>query len=269
MDIVKEILNDFIYQIIFTVGVIVLFGLLIALCRRGFCRLLGRAGPKVLLITGIVGTPIHELSHALMCLVFGHKIEEMRLYSPSSSDGSLGYVSHSFNQRNLYHQIGNFFIGIAPVVGGSGVLLLLSLIMVPDVFSNVAYILSDIGTAQGITELFSAIGEIFISIFDFSNAQDVLWWIFILLALMISSHMELSSADIKGSIKGLLLLCALLLAADVLVGIISLSALETVTAVIVAAGIALASFLVISGVFSLVLLAIALVIKLFGLIFSR
>ncbi len=267
MDIIKEILTDFIYQIIFTVGIVVFFGLLTALCRRGFCRLLGKAGPKILLFTGIVGTPIHELSHALMCKIFGHRIDEMKLYSPNSKDGSLGYVRHSFNPKNIYHQIGNFFIGIAPVLGGSGVLLLLMYFMVPDVFSYVTYILGNMGNMRGIVEMVSAIVEIFVSVFDFSNSDNVVWWIFVVLSLMISSHMELSSADIKGSIKGLLILCGLVLTVDIIIGVISMSALNAVTVAMMTVGVALASFLVISGVFLLILLAVAAVLRLVGAVF--
>lgn len=263
-----EIITNFLYQIIFTVGVIIAFGLIIALCRKAFCRIVGEKGTKMLLITGVVGTPIHELSHALMCLIFGHKIVEMKLYNPNSNDGTLGYVHHSYNPKNLYHQIGNFFIGIAPILCGSGVLLLLMYLLVPSVFSDVTSELQfisllstdfqDLSTYSGYLEFF---WQIIIEIFNFNNISNPLWWVFIVLALMISSHMELSTADIKGGLKGFLFLSGVLLVVDVILYFVSLSALENMTAAMTSFSMSIASFLMISGVFSGVMILIALVMK--------
>lgn len=271
-----EILTNFLYQVLFTVGIIVLFGLLIALCRHWFCRLVGRGGPTILLITGAVGTPVHELSHALMCLLFGHKIREIKLYRPGADDGALGYVTHTYNPKNIYHQIGNFFIGIAPILGGSGVLLLMMFLMVPNVFSSVWSELSMVGMIFGDGVDFNKVGEflavvlsVFVKIFDFSNTGNTWWWIFIILALMISSHMELSGADIKGGIKGLLILLGILLLVDAAIYFIYPPALVAVTSAMTAGGLALMSFLMISGVFSFLMLAVALVIKFISLLFNR
>ena len=104
-----EIFRHLSLQLAFTIGVIVVFGLLIALCRRTFLKNTGYTGYKVLLVTGAVGTPIHELSHALMCIVFGHKIVEMKLYQPGNENGTLGYVNHSYNPKNIYHIIALIF----------------------------------------------------------------------------------------------------------------------------------------------------------------
>lgn len=263
-----EIITNFLYQIIFTVGVIVAFGLLIALCRKAFCRIAGDKGTKILLITGAVGTPIHELSHALMCIIFGHKIVEMKLYHPDSDDGTLGYVNHTFNPRNLYHQIGNFFIGVAPILCGSGVLLLLMYLLVPGVYSEVTEELQfigllstdffDLSTYAGYLDLF---WQVISDIFDFTNSGNILWWIFVILGLMISSHMELSTADIKGGFKGFLFMAGVLLVADIIMYFISLSVLESVTAAMTSFAISIASFLAISGVFSGVMVLVALAIK--------
>lgn len=64
-----------------------------------------------------LGVMVHELGHAFFCIVFGHKINDMRLFKPGS-DGTLGYVNHSYNPQSRYQVIGNFFIGTGP--GESG-----------------------------------------------------------------------------------------------------------------------------------------------------
>lgn len=263
-----DIITNFFYQIIFTVGIIVVLGLLIVLCRKAFCKIVGDNGSKILLITGIIGTPIHELSHALMCLIFGHKITEIKLYQPNSDDGTLGYVKHTFNPKNLYHQIGNFFIGIAPIFGGSGIILLLMYLLVPSVYKEVTTELQfisllstdflDISTYSGYLDLFF---EVIKDIFDFTNFANIFWWIFIILALMISNHMELSSADIKGGLKGFLFIAILLLIVDIIIYFISHSALENMTAAMTSFSLSMACFLAISGVFSGVMILIGLAIK--------
>jgi hypothetical protein len=84
---------------------------------------LGLLGPRAfLLLFGWLGTAVHELSHALFCLLFGHRILELRLFDPGAPDGSLGYVRHAYNRANPYHQLGNLFIAIAPVTVGAALL---------------------------------------------------------------------------------------------------------------------------------------------------
>jgi len=253
---------------VFTVGLIIGFGFLIALCRRAFINMTGQRGCQILLITGAVGTPVHELSHAAMCLLFGHKIEEIKLYQPNSNDGTLGYVNHSFNPKNLYHQIGNFFIGVAPILGGSGVLFLLMLIMAPDAYDRVSTTfeiiptmstgLGDIDTYLGFFEL---MWGMVVSVLHYTNMDSVWWWLFIILALMVSSHMELSGADIKGGLVGLGFLAGLVLVVDIIVGIISTEALSTVTRAMTSFSLYIIGFLSISLVFCGLMVLIALVVN--------
>lgn len=263
-----ELLKNFLLQLFFAVGLIVIFGLLIALCRRAFCRIVGPAGPKILLATGIVGTPIHELSHALMCLIFGHKIVEIKLFDPKAKSGALGYVNHTFNSKNIYHQIGNFFIGIAPIVCGSGVLLLLSLLLVPNVNSDIIqeFRFTD---SVNFSDFFKSFGNILGSVFKFENMSNLLWWIFIILAFSIASHMELSGADVKGSVLGFLILSGLLLVADTIIYFISLDALETVTGALASFSLSISVFLALSLTFLLAMLLIALIVKGIACIFKR
>ncbi len=268
-----EILTNFLYQLAFTVGVIVVFGLLIAFCRRTFCSLLGSAGYKIILATGFIGTPIHELSHALMCLIFGHKITEIKLFQLHSDDGTLGYVNHSYNPKNIYHQIGNFFIGIAPIVFGCAFLLLFMWIFIPETFAGVfAQINSFRGSlaeSSSFSKILGLFGGILTTIFNGANLSNGMWWLYMVIALMISSHMELSGADIKGSVVGLLVIAGIFLVVDLIVGLISKTALSAVTGVLSSFGMTIASFLLISAIFCLILVAIALIIKLIGKILFR
>ncbi len=263
------VIKNFIYQIIFTVGIVVGFGLLISLCRKAFCRIVGANGGRILLATGIVGTPIHELSHALMCIIFGHRIVEMKLYDPDSYDGTLGYVNHSYNPRNIYHQIGNFFIGIAPIVCGSGVLLLLLRIFVPASFSNVFAELRSISGGASFGEFFPIFGNIISEVFAPSNLKKFSWWIFIILALMVASHMELSTADICGAALGFAYMAGLLLIVDIVLGIFARSVLIKMTGIMTSFAVTIASFLAISAVFSGVMILVALIIRLFSKIRGR
>lgn len=267
-----ELLLNYLYQVIFTVGIIVIFGLIIALCRRGFCRLIGYNGPRILLATGVIGTPIHELSHALFCVIFGHRIVEMKLYQPDSDDGTLGYVSHTYNPKNIYHQIGNFFIGVGPILGGSGVLLLLMWLLTPTVFGGV---MDTLGGLEPFVD-FSSVGdymltlwEVVAQIFSGENLTDWRWWIFIVLAFMIASHMELSTADIKGSVVGLLILLGLILTMDIILFVISVESLATVTSAMASFALYVVGFLFLSGVFALAMLFIALIVRGIRLIFGR
>ncbi len=263
-----EILTNFLYQILVSVGVIVAFGLLIALCRRGICYMDGIPGAKIINGMGIIGTPVHELGHALMCLIFGHKITEIKLYRPNADDGALGYVSHTYNPKNLYHQIGNFFIGIAPIICGSGVLWLLMLWLVPDVYAEVFSELQFITVlSNDFTEASTYLGyadlllDVISAIFDFTNAGNIYWWIFIVLALLISSHMELSVADIKGGLIGFFYLAGILLVVDAVLFVISVPLLETVTDAIASVSLAMAGFLAVSGIFSVLLLVFMFLIQ--------
>ena len=267
-----EIVTNFLVQVLLSIGIIVIFGLLIAFCRRGFCAIVGYNGPKILLATGIVGTPIHELSHALFCLIFGHKVVEMKLYLPNAPNGTLGYVNHSFNPRNLYHQIGNFFIGIAPILGGSGVLLLLMMWLTPETFASVSDTLSAMPAFAGFDSILVYLGalwEMITLIFSPENFGMWQWWVFIVLALMIASHMELSGADIKGGIKGLLLLLLLILIMDVILYFVAIDALPAVTFAMSTFGLYVAGFLLISAVFSLTLIVLALIFRGVAMLFGR
>ena len=96
-----------------------------ALERFGQRQLAQRFGWKSAMWTGWLGTPIHELSHVALCILFRHRIDEVALFEPDEKSGRLGYVRHSYRSKSWFEELGNPFIAIAPLIGGSLVLLVL------------------------------------------------------------------------------------------------------------------------------------------------
>ncbi|CAM5559035.1 hypothetical protein [Eoetvoesiella caeni] len=71
-------------------------------------------------VTGIIGTPIHELAHAAACLLFGMQITKISLYRGSATKGPLGFVQFSYRQTSVLHMLGRLIQAIAPlIVGGA------------------------------------------------------------------------------------------------------------------------------------------------------
>ena len=124
----RLLLEHYLIQLLFTVGVVVLTGFTVAVTKRLLLKCCGSGAYCVEVVTGVIGTPIHETGHALMCLIFGHHINKMVLWQPRDPKGVLGYVSHSYNKKNLWHVLGNLFIGLGPIFSGLLVTLLMMFI---------------------------------------------------------------------------------------------------------------------------------------------
>lgn len=156
-------------------------------------------------ITAWIGTPVHELGHAFFCLLFGHKIKKIKLFSPNSKDGSLGSVEHSYNPKNIYHRTGNFFIGAGPLIFGSAIILLLIWFLLPNgnaVLStqngwNTSMVFDQDAIAQFLKNTWFESIALIPQIFSGSNIGQWQFWLFMYLSLAISAHMELSPPDLK------------------------------------------------------------------------
>lgn len=155
-----------------------------------------------------LGTSIHELGHAFFAKIFRHKITGIALFTPNSNDGTLGHVSHSYNPTSTYQRIGNFFIGIGPVLFGAILLYVVSWILFGFGFSkmNIYEIQGNSffssGNFMGILSntwdnILIYLGLVFGSSSSFFK---VLIFIYFLYAL--GSSITLSRADIKSSIDG-------------------------------------------------------------------
>lgn len=163
-------------------------------------------GKKGIMITAWIGTPIHELGHLLMCYLFKHKVSEFKLFTLKPRNGVLGYVNHSWNQKSLYQNIGNFFIGMGPILSGTCALLLGMYFFLPDSFSTFTNYLT-LDSAQfdsrTLANIFVLTARLFKSIFLAGNLVSFDFWIYFALAIAISSHIALSKEDLKGAGRGL------------------------------------------------------------------
>ena len=211
-----ESLKLSILEMISLVGLLIVIGLVLGLMERkanGF--FFAAFGYKGILATAWIGTPVHEMGHALMCLIFGHKIMDMRLLTIDRANGTLGYVTHSYNRRSVYQTVGNFFIGIAPIISGIGALFLSLYYLLPNSFKVFEVYLHkgvmtkpfDLTLVKGFA---SASLVLIQNIFTLSNFFNPHFWIFLLIAIGVSSHMALSAADIKGATQGLVSLYVVL-----------------------------------------------------------
>lgn len=158
-------------------------------------------GMRGIYSTAIIGVPIHEMGHVIMCKLFGHHVDEIRFIQFGNPDGTMGYVNHSYNSKNLYHRIGMFFIGVAPIIMGISVITLLFWALLPSTFSEWW---GDIVSADGFSEGLMASVGIIPSIFSKENVTGLPLYIFLFLSVSIASHMTLSQSDVKGARSGII-----------------------------------------------------------------
>ena len=197
---------------IYMTGMIIFVGFILGFLRNHSIENFQRSfGWKAVAITAIIGVPIHELSHAILCLVFRHKISKLVLLQRKDENGVLGYVNHAYNPNSIYQQTGNFFIGIAPIFGGISAIIALMYTIIPKTYNqfinismvNISITKINSVSLNGILNSYIDLIKIIFSSTNFSNPYFIL---FLFLAICISSHISLSSADIKGASKGLIVI---------------------------------------------------------------
>lgn len=193
--------NNFIYTLAVLVGMIIILpGLLgsflvtISRANKRSSVLLGGFYGQV--IFGGVGVIIHELSHLIVAVIFGHHIQSVKLLhipNPHNpNDRGLGHVGHTWNDENLYQKIGNVFIGIAPVIGCSLSMVWSTRLLVPSFYNQWLVAIN----GRQIVETPSAWWQ---------------WLLWVILMINISiGGFDLSTADLQNSRQGIVVLIIVL-----------------------------------------------------------
>ena len=189
-------------------------------------RLARRFGWRSVLWTAWLGTPIHEFSHVVMCWIFRHRIEEVRLFDPDVNAGRLGFVRHSFHRGNWFEEFGNVWIGTAPLLGGSLFLIGLSLLFYPSAVTTA------IESAMGLTvespwtlvsQLGTSAGTSLLNIVTLENLVTARFWCYVYLVLCVGCHMAPSWSDYQGAARGALVCCGLAILVTLAIGLSGVS----------------------------------------------
>lgn len=248
--------------LLLTLGVIVTCGLMAWLAQQIFVYFVGSGSVGVIYASSVIGTPIHELGHAIMCLLFAHKITDIKLLlPPNHPSGTLGYVEHSYNRKNAWAILGNLFIGVGPIFSGLGVMILMLYLCFPAQWG--AYLETSSLLAAGefsFGEIFGGVLSLLFSLWD-GFSQD--WFrslLGLIVILSVSQHVTLSGADIKGALSAMPLYLAIVaIFAGITMGV---SANGAVLSVLWTFNLRILSLFSISIAFSLMWMALGLLIYL-------
>ena len=153
---------------------------------------------KLTRLTGYIGVPVHELSHALVCVLFGMRITKMAFYQPNSATGTLGFVEYRYSPYSMKHALGMALQGIAPLLAGAVI---------------VGLLLANRGPAElpdsGVGHIVGWLAGVVVGTALAAWAQAMTGPVglgAVLLATIISMHAIPSLADIKSGLRGLIVL---------------------------------------------------------------
>ena len=191
--------------------------------RTGGRLVLRTFGGRAYLAIALVSTVLHELSHAIMCLLFLHKIESMTVFSFDPTTGRTGFVRHRWDTGSLYQEAGNFFIGIAPMLAGVPLLLLAGAACGVRTGSSFGYRAAWSGDAtlwtgtilarHVMVPLLSGIA----GVFTMDNLANPYFYIYLPAAFVICRAMTPSFPDLKRSGLGAAALGVLMFLANIVV----------------------------------------------------
>lgn len=247
-----------------TVGILMLFGLLIgALESRANGYLVAAFGWGGIVFTGVVGTPVHEFGHWAMCRLFGFSVFGVALFRPVAgrADGVLGYVRYGYDPASLWQRLGCFFVGIAPMVIGVLVILLILRLLTPEVFQRTSYFMIRTAriSANPVALLGAALRGFFGGLARLHGWGILRGLLCLYLICSISMHMSLSPADLRGAAAGVLLVLLLC----VLYGVVTTALGLEVRDTLIRLASAVAGFLSIGAVLCLLTMAVARIALLF------
>lgn len=202
-----------------TIGVMNVFGLLLEylenLVNYKIAEIFEQYSIYVNTIMAAVGTPVHELGHLIAAVIFGKNIIDVQLFRPFSvwKDGIWGYVSYTGNNGSVWGQIGNYFIGIAPLILGGVFILLTFRFIIPEVY-KLADEKNDAAWKKArrmkvLRSSLAFVGGFIKGLFSLRGFGIIRGILALFIVTSISMHMTLSFADIENGITGFIIIVVL------------------------------------------------------------
>jgi hypothetical protein len=210
------------------VAALLVAAVLLHLVERAVGRFVShRLGWGAVLVTGWIGVPVHEVSHLVTAVVFRHRIVGWSLFDPDPTTGTLGYVRHAHTRPSLFQLSGNFFIGVAPLVGGAVVLALLLVWMATPATLKALLVqsglLAAVAPAADPAAFASGVGLADLGRRLAGLGGDLLaevwrgrtWWLPLQLYLCaaVAAHLAPSGRDLTGGLRGAVVVVVALVAA--------------------------------------------------------
>jgi hypothetical protein len=159
---------------------------------------------------GWPGTIVHELGHAAFCLLFGHRITGMRLFDFAPRDGTRGHVAHTFDPTNPWQQVGNFFIGVGPILFGTlAIVAAARWLLGPAAFDPLAAPLPASGAVRDFGGALALAGHVAAgalaslgALLEPQRWSDWRTYVFLYLAFAVGGSISLSGSDLEGALAG-------------------------------------------------------------------
>ncbi|MBI4577044.1 MAG: hypothetical protein HY722_12350 [Planctomycetes bacterium] len=182
------------------VTIVVQFALLYILCVS-LARMQMRIHRRWYMLNAVLGTAVHESSHATGCLLTRTPIREWKLFSPQP-DGTLGWVTHDQAGR-----VATAIISVAPIFGNTLVLYLLARFVFPEFLAGFGQPfqvvgISDVSSAVEVARAHGATYVDYLTHLWGRVVGEQAWrdwrtWTFFFLAMSIGSHAAPSKPDLK------------------------------------------------------------------------
>jgi hypothetical protein len=167
--------------------------------------------PKVLAYLIAPGVAVHELSHALACVLTGAKVHSMVLFR---SDGS-GEVKHGPPKLKY---VGDVIISLAPLAGCTACLWLLGMLLSSPInFYTVRADYVHVNQLAFLADVAMLVWEDLLAFFKASALLDWRTWVFLYFAMCFTLAMSPSRQDLKNGAVGILVVCGIVLVVHLIV----------------------------------------------------